>query len=247
MTVFSSPEQLSEIRNILANYIRLPFSHDTIPGAIMEAVLAHIHEAKVLNTYDFADVIKTSKKCGWQIKSTKASTPVTWKRAKIPNQLELMKVSEKSKDGLQTLGDAIIKFCNDHAAESLRIYNLDSIGYSRLVIHPNRQVTYFEKLLCTRDNPLIFKGSDFVWRWSVQKNTKKKEQLPALHGFKKSSGKKLWAWHGRGENQLHFSGESEWWPQPDDKHSISFILPSPEEKMSLEGFMDLLSRVESPI
>ena len=247
MTVFSSPEQLLEIRNILSNYIRLPFSEDTIPGSIMEAVLAHVRGAKILNTYDFVDVIKTSEKLGWQIKSTKVTTPVTWKRAKIPNQLELIEGSEKSKVGLQALGDSIINFCNEHVAESIKLYNLENIGYSRLIINPDGQVTYFERLLCTKNDPIIFKPSDFIWKWSVKKNTIKKEQLSALHGFKLDTGNKWWAWHGRGENQLHFSGESEWWPQVNGEHSVSFRFPGAGEKMTLEGFMDLLSRVESPI
>lgn len=246
MTVFSSQEQLSEIGKILANYTRLPFSQDTIPGAIMEAVLAHVHEAKVLNTYDFIDVIKRSEKCGWQVKSTKSSTPVTWKRAKIPNQLELIAESEKSDAGLQELGNAIINFCNQHVEESINIYNLDNIGYCRLIINPNSYVTYFERLLCTKEDPLIFRPNDFIWKWSVQKNTMKKEQLSALHGIQKSTGKKWWAWHGRGENQLHFSGESEWWPSQNKEHSVSFKFPAPEEKMTLEDLMRLLSRVESP-
>lgn len=92
-----------------------------------------------------------------------------------------------------------------------------------------------------------FSPSDFFWKWSIQKTTKKKEQLSALHGFKRDTGKKWWAWHGQGENQLHFSGESEWWPQLDKEHSVSFRFPNPKERMSLEDFMALLSRVESPI
>lgn len=247
MTVFSSPEQLLKIRNILSNYIRLPFSVDTIPGAVMEAVLANVKQAEVLKTYDFVDVIKRSEKIGWQVKSTKESTPVTWKRAKIPNQLELISESEKSEAGLQALGNAIIEFCNKHVAESIKLYNLDNIFYSRLVINQNGQITYFERLLCTKNEPLIFKPTDFFWKWSTQKNTTKKEQLSALHGIKKSTGKKWWAWHGRGENQLHFSGESEWWPQHNDEHSVSFRFPGPDEKMTLEDFMYLLSKLETPI
>lgn len=247
MTVFSSPKQLLEIRNILSNYIRLPFSEDTIPGSIMEAVLAHVREAKILNTYDFVDVIKTSEKLGWQIKSTKFDTPVTWKRAKIPHQLELIEESEKSEAGLQSLGDSIINFCNKHVAESIELYDLENIGYSRLIIKPDGQVTYFERLLCTKSNPIIFKPSDFIWKWSVKKNTIKKEQLSALHGFKVDTKNKWWAWHGRGENQLHFNGEREWWPQLNDNHSVSFRFPRSEEKMTLEGFMDLLSRLEISI
>ena len=41
-----------------------------------------LRQGEVLGTYDFVDVIKRGSKCGWQVKSTKESTPVTWKRAK---------------------------------------------------------------------------------------------------------------------------------------------------------------------
>ena len=66
----------------------------------------------------------------------------------------------------------------------------------------------------------------------------KKEQLPAFHGVSKKTGKKVFAWHGKGENQLHFSGEKNWWPEVDrppvegvfnysaDNHAIAFKLPS---------------------
>ena len=82
--IFSSPAQLAEIGRVLSTYMRLPLSTDTIPGSIMEALLAYVRKGVVLGKYDFVDVIKPETKCGWQVKSTKASTPVTWKRAKIP-------------------------------------------------------------------------------------------------------------------------------------------------------------------
>jgi len=126
--LFSTPEQLTSISDILTGYLKLPFSGDSIPGALMENVIGNVRAGEVLNTYDFVDVVNINDQVGWQIKSTKASTPVTWKRAKIPNSQELIKDSNSSIEGLQALGNAILKFCNDHAIESLDKYNLNEIG-----------------------------------------------------------------------------------------------------------------------
>ncbi len=245
MGIFSTSIQLEQINNILTKYIRLPFFGNTIPGAIMEAILAYVKGADVLNTYDFVDVIKNEERCGWQVKSTKSTTPVTWKRAKIPNQVQLIEESRRSQDGLQNLGNAIINFCNEHALHSMRTYQLDEIGYCRLVIHSDGNVTYFEKLLCNRDHPNIFNIRDVTWQWSTPKKTEKKERLPALHGIHNETGQKWWAWHGLGENQLHFSGESSWWPDEENCHTTSFTLPSEKEKLSLEDFLYLLSRLDN--
>ncbi len=239
-SIYSSPEQLQRIQTILTRYIGLPFSTDSIPGAIMEAVLANVRNAEVLKTYDFVDVIKPDTAIGWQVKSTKAGTPVTWKRAKIPRQQELIAASNTSEIGPQALGDAIIDFCNEHALASLRLYKLEQIGYARLILHPDGHVTYFERLLCTKSDPLVFKKQDFTWKWSKAKNTTKKEQLSALHGVNRKSGTKWWAWHGLGENQLHFSGEADWWPALDTDHTVSFAFPSASDRMTLEDFMSML-------
>lgn len=245
MTIFSTDAELQEIKKVLSGYIRLPFSGETIPGATMEAVLAKVRSGEVLNTYDFVDVIKHTSHCGWQVKSTKEDTPVTWKRAKLPNQDELIKASKKSKKGIQVLGDAIIDFCNNHVRRSLTRYDLHEIGYSRLIIRDNGQVTYFEKLLCVRDKPDIFDKAEFSWKWSSPKKTKKKEQLPALHGIHKPSNKKWWAWHGLGENQLHFSGEKAWWPTYGENHIITFTRPSGNEKILIEKLFDFLSELDN--
>jgi hypothetical protein len=77
MSIFSSDEELHLIKETLSKYLRLPFSGNTIPGAVMESVLAYIRKAQRLSTYDFVDVIDATKKCGWQVKSTKSQTPVT--------------------------------------------------------------------------------------------------------------------------------------------------------------------------
>ena len=80
-----------------------------------------MRDAEVLKTYDFVDVVKRDSQIGWQVKSTKATTPVTWKRAKIPNQEELMKNSFDSQEKSQVLGNAIVEFCNEHAEASIKI------------------------------------------------------------------------------------------------------------------------------
>jgi len=243
--LFSSKSELMEIARVLSTYMRLPLFSDTIPGGIMESLLARARDGVVLGKYDFVDVVKPESKCGWQVKSTKASTPVTWKRAKIPGREKLISASRKSKAATQALGDAIIDFCNAHALASLNTYELEQIGYCRLIAHENGDVTYFERLLVTRANPQIFVPSDFAWKWSTPKKTKKKEQLQALHGIHKSTDKKWFAWHGLGENQLHFCGESNWWPKPGDIHAVTFKLPAANEKIGLEKFMEMVSRFQS--
>ena len=241
--IYSSREQLAGIARILSGYVRLPLSVDNIPGALMEALLAHIRGGKALKKYDFVDVIKPEAKCGWQVKSTKESTPVTWKRAKIPNSAQLIAASKKSPAGCQALGKAIIEFCNHHAQASLSAYDLDVIGYCRLIVHKNRKVTYFERVLCTREQPELFHAADFTWKWSEQKRAKKKEQLPALHGTHRRTGVKWFAWHGQGENQLHFNGERIWWPKPSDPHAVTFKFPAVGERLGFDQFMELLDRL----
>ena len=245
MSVFSTLDQLDEMRNILVSYVKLPFTRTSIPGALMESVLSHVHGGTVLNTYDFADVICHETGCGWQVKSTKSESPVTWKRVKIPNASELIEASQKSASGLQVLGDAIIEFCNEHARASLHKYELNKIGYSRLILYKTGHVTYFERLLCSHDAPDIFNPAEFTWQWSTPKTTVTKEQLPALHGTNLATGEKWWAWHGLAEDQFHFSGESVWWPYENSPHAFSFQLPSDGEKVSLNQLMGLLSSLDT--
>lgn len=244
--MFSSPEQLKQLAEILSKYARLPFSPSSIPGGVLEGALAHVRGGDVLRTYDFVDVIKKSDRRGWQVKSTKFDTPVTWKRAKIPNSLTLIAASKESVDGEQALGDAIINFCNDHALESIRLYELDEIGYSRLILFPDGRFLYFERLLCSKESPAIFNPSDFQWSWSKPKRTVKKEQLPALHGLHRPTGEKWWAWHGLGENQLHFHGERSWWPPPSDPHATTFSFPADDERIEWDKFVEMLARLDTP-
>lgn len=235
---------------LLSNYARMPFSQGIVPGPVLESVLAHVRGGAVLNTYDFADVVHAEARCGWQVKSTKAATPVTWKRAKIPNAPELIEESKKSNAGLQALGDAIIGFCNEHARASMRDYNLDAIGYARLIVQKGGEVRYFERVLCSQEHPNIFDPAQFTWSWSTRKSTAKKEQLPALHGFRKEidctiSARRWWAWHGLGENQLHFTGESVWWPSSDYEYAFSFQMPSVDSKISYAQLVQLLQRLDA--
>jgi hypothetical protein len=126
MTIYSTAAELDKIKTTLSKYARLPFSSEVIPGAVMEAVLANVRGARVLKTYDYIDVLDKDRKFGWQVKSTMASTPVTWKRAKIPNSINLINASKLGLEGCQLLGNAIIDFCNTHAHESMSKYGLVS-------------------------------------------------------------------------------------------------------------------------
>lgn len=239
-TIFSSQAELTRLARIIQCCCRLPVSNDAVPGAFLETVLAHVREAEVVPTYDYVDVVDKKSGVGWSIKSTKSTTPMTWKRAKIASKAQLIAESRGSKAAVQKLGDTLIAFCNAHAAESLAKYNLAEIGYARLILFPRGKVRYFERSLCTAEKPRIFEPNDFRWDWSVEKKTSGKEQLSALHGFHNETGKRWWAWHGLGENQLHFTGEANWWPE-DDHHAISFELPTPSKKLSFDQLLEVLA------
>lgn len=243
--IFSTPKQLAEIAAALRCYMRLPLSPKTIPGAYLEASVALVHKGEVLDTYDFVDVVHRSKRIGWQVKSTMEKTPVTWKRAKIASKDALVAASLKSAKGLQALGDAIIAFCNKHAAESFKFYELDAIAFSRLILHADRRATYYERLLCTREAPLLFDPKEFTWRWTKEKKTTGKEQKAALHGIHSTSGRKWFAAHILGENQLHFAGESAWWPEAGSTTAITFELPALSERLALDELTTLLERRDS--
>lgn len=242
--IFSDERELSEIASSVHAYARLPFSSDSIPGRVLEVILANVREAKSLGTYDFVDVVKSDADCGWQVKSTKSDTPVTWKRAKIPDAARLIVESETSEEAIQELGKRIIEFCNDHIWHSFEKYNLEEIGYARLIVYPSRSATYFERKLVTAAEPRLFEPEDFYWKWSVQKQGTSKEQLSALHGYLRESDQKWFAWHGRGENQLHFTGEGEWWPETDTAHAVHFDLPSEEQMITYQDFAELLDRLD---
>lgn len=218
--VYSSPAELDKIVRLIECLLMLPVVPGRIPGALLESAFAHIRGAEQKGTYDFVDVVDESRRVGWQIKSTKEETPVTWKRAKLPDADNLIKASEENP---QVLGDAVIEFCNDHAESSMNKYGLKAIGFARLIACKDGSVAYYERDLVSPRSPHLFRANDFVWGWSQPKKTHTKEQLPAFHGTHKASGKKWWAWHGLGENQLHFYGERHWWPDWESrKHSRIF-------------------------
>jgi|AOMQ01.1.fsa_nt_gi hypothetical protein len=239
MTVYSTKEQLIAIATYLSAYMRIPyFQDDTIPGQVMEKIVSLVHNKAIqLKTYDYVDVY-LPENVGWQVKSTKCSTPITWKRAKIANSNKIIAESDNDQAVCKRLGDLIIDFCNNHAKESLSKYLLQEIGFSRLILFDDRTAIYYERLLIDRINNInIFDKNNYDWHWSVPKIASKKEQLQALHGTDNTTGKKAFAWHGRGENQLHFSGERDWWPEvvkpsivgqinfSEDCHAIAFKLP----------------------
>ena len=236
--IISSKEQISELISVLQGYLKLPFTEKTIPGSLMESVLSSVREAEILPTYDFVDVLHRQKRIGWQVKATKKLTPLTWKRAKIRDSRALIEASMDDYNATQELGYKIIEFCNDHARESIEKFDLIEIGYSRLIID-NDQIMYFERLLCTKEDPRIFHAEDFEWSWSKKKKTIGKEQLQSLHGIHKKSGKKYFAWHGMGENQLHFSGEKDWWPTSENMHKFKF----PEDRISRDDLIRILSEI----
>lgn len=242
--IYSSTKELDRIQKILTALLKLPLTDHTISGDLMERVFAHVRNAEVLRTYDFVDVIDRDKGIGWQVKSTMASTPVTWIRGKISNREAMIAESERNQKGMKALGDAILAYCNDHIWHSgFAKYDLKHIGYIRLIVFPDGTLKYFERYLCSRENPILFATERYNWKWSTQKNAVSKEQLSALHGYfsepSKASPRKHWAWHGRGENQLHFSGEGEWWPKDGDPHSRKFKFPK-EGKLDFDDLVRLL-------
>ena len=119
--------EVAAIADQLASFFRLPFATESIPGGFAEALIADHYGGEVLATYDFVDVICKSKQIGWQIKSTKATTTVTWKRAKIEGSAELIQHSDLSGD-TSVLGAKIIETCNEHVQDSLNKYDLKNVA-----------------------------------------------------------------------------------------------------------------------
>lgn len=118
------------MQRVLFMCLRLPFfTRGTVPGGLFEEVFAAVRTGKVLRTYDFVDVVNVEEGCGWQLKSTREATPVTWKRAKLPEAAALINASMTSPAACQELGDAVIGMCNEHARRSLADYDLRRIGY----------------------------------------------------------------------------------------------------------------------
>lgn len=239
--ILSSKDEMKLVGKVILSYLRLPFSPDSIPGSIMEHVLGHVRDAEVLNTYDFVDVIDQNHNIGWQVKSRKATTPVTWKRAKISNRESLILESESSSEGLDNLGAAIMGVCNDHLTDSISKYDLNRVGYIDLVLHSDK-IEYIECEIPKKNLKELFKPSDFKWNWSEERKRGKKDQLPALHGFHVDTGERWWSWHGRGENQLHFVGEKHWLSSM-EVQKREFALPSESDRISIESLLELLDEI----
>lgn len=242
MPLYSTPAQLQEISDLVRNFLRLPFGFRSVPGNLLEALVEITKGSGTerLRTYDFVDVINRKEKIGWQVKSLDADTPVTWIRGKLSSKQSLITASFESEEARQALGDAILNYCNDHAKASLDKYQLEQIGYVRLINY-GTQFRYFERALISAKNPILFNPEEYTWLWSEPKVTKKKEQLPAFHGTHIKTGIKHFAWHGQGENQLHFSGERTWWPAASYSYSKEFLAPTEGELVSLETLAEWLA------
>ena len=211
--------QLERVPPLVQAMLRLPV-FASLPGSVLEEILAHVYSGRRTGTYDFADVVNQSIGTGWQVKSTRIKTPVTWKRAKLPDKGPLIEGSKKDSTGAQRLGDAIIALCNAAAQHSVKEYGLKRLVYARLIDYMDGRLIYFERELLI-DQPL-FNAADFTWFWSKTKKVTKKEQLQAFHGVHKPTERAWFAWLGLGENQLHFKGESAWWPPAGDPTRIDF-------------------------
>ena len=216
--------------------LRLPL-FDSLPGSVLEEIVAHVYSGQRTGTYEFADVVNHDSGVGWQVKSTRFNTPVTWKRAKLPNKSSLIEDSLRDEVGTQRLGDAIIEFCNKASEESVRDYSLNRLIYARLIDKMDGHLIYFEKELPVEGQ--LFDPHEFTWSWSKPREISRKEQLQAFHGVHRPSGRAWFAWHGLGENQLHFKGESAWWPPVGDPSRFDFSRSG--EPLTLAELTDLLT------
>ena len=231
---------IARVIKLVQSILRLPF-YESLPGAALEQILAHVYGGRTTGTYDFVDVVNDETRIGWQVKSTRHSTPVTWKRAKLPDKESLINES-RVPSGAQVLGDAIIRFCNHAAKDSVEKYQLKSLKYARLIDYMDGRLTYFERKLPISGN--VFNPRDFTWSWSPQR-TASKEQLSAFHGFHVNSGRAWFAWHGRGENQLHFKGERHWWPTEKSSNRRDFSRSG--DRLSVTDLADLIATHAPPL
>ncbi len=241
--LLSDPATLRRIAVLIERYHRLPFSSlDSIPGAVMEAALeiARGPNARVLKTYDFVDVVDDASHLGWQVKSTKHGTPITWKRAKIRDAGNRRRYAHSSIEAAQEVGNELIAFCNNHALESLQHYELKSIGYARLIVWPNSRATYFERPLISRKQPILFRPEDFTWRWTDGRPNASKEQQGALAGYD-ARQVRWFSWYS--ENQLHFNNEKAWWLP--DGHPNRLDFPLSKKKIETEVLLEWLESLAS--
>lgn len=238
--LFSSSAELEKIRDIVFAFARLPFAKSGIPGAVLETVLAEVRKGKIITKRHFVDVVAEGGDIGWQVKSTSGNSPLTWNRARIADQEDLIAESRAGTAGCQALGNAIIAFCNDHAVKSLAEYNLDEIGLARLHVDDNGDALYFERLLCSRRSPAVFNPADFSWKWA-EKEPGNKRHSGGFHGFNKSTGSKWFSWFGRGAYQLHFPGEAQWRTETSHGHAIRFRIPGAADRLSVDAFLALMA------
>lgn len=236
--MYLTEEQLQKLGSYLKAYLKLPVaSGDRVPGEDFEKIVAAAINGEALGKKDFVDVLTFDKRWGKQTKSGIYGNNIIWKRAKIDNSEQLVLESKNSISAAQQLGKLLIDQCNEHIIDSINKYNLDGITYSRLIIKEPDILEYFEKFLCTKNDPIVFESKDIYWKWSNTKKSLKKEYLPALHGINIKTGETIWQWNGLGDNQLNFPGEKLWWP----KNRTIFTFPNDNEKVSFEKLLVLLS------
>ena len=192
-------------------YSRLPFYRNSVPGDVLESIIAEAYNGSSSGSYSFVDVIAGQR--GYQVKCALSTTPVTWKRVKLPNKNKLLENSSP-----QQLGDMVIDFCNANVQAGFDKHpEMQEIIYSRLVhFKKDNEAAYFERPLCTRANPVLFNKQDYIWSW----NTFTCQTSAALVGTD-LKGTKVFSWYGQGENQLHFHGEALWHPASYDKFKMS--------------------------
>ncbi|MHB8391227.1 MAG: hypothetical protein ACYDBH_16860 [Acidobacteriaceae bacterium] len=234
--IFSSPDTLAQIAQMLRIYHRLPFAAEgVIPGIIVEDVLAQARGMRRLGKYDFVDVISKEDRVGLQVKSSKAASPLTWQRAKVIRAAEKREASKVYPEAAQALGAEILDYINQHIIKDFDVHDIDKIGYARLVI-TNREAFYFETKLVDREHPILFDPKRFTWRWALDRQASK-EKRGSLSAYD-DEGVKWFSWHT--ENQLHFNNEKAWWPQPGDPHRVDFSLTEKKiDPLALKKWLDL--------
>lgn len=219
-----------KIVGFLTTYTRIPFiEENAIPGNIMENAVSIARNGTQLPCYGFIDVINDN--IGWQVKSSRKKSPLTWGQVKAPSNLL------QSKDAI-ALGNHLINSINESSIAAMEKFNLETIGYARLIVYPNNHAVYFEKELSNRTNPIIFNPKTYLWSWSNCTRKSNKETKPSLVGINTITGMREFSWHCLSGSQLHFDAEYQWWPKikipksEDDvifsskHHAISFMLPS---------------------
>lgn len=195
---------LDDLGRYIKAYQSLPFFDGSVPGKILETLVAFAFQGRVLNTLDFVDVV--SGKVGWQVKSIKAGSDVTWKRVTIANPEFLLELSYEEP---AFLGRYLIDICNDHIFDSFVKYGLEDIRYIKAEIHPSN-VVLVEKSIVTNDSIVAFDHDDFYWHWTEPKHRNNKELLPSFSGFHKETNSKWFSWNGLGDNQFRFTYEKVW-------------------------------------